>query len=207
MRFTITDQGTVDDIEVVQSYPPGVFEESAQRAVGKWMYKPKVQDGMAVAQYNNEVVITFQLEGNDGARTRIWRRLQRAYRMIVEEGELEQAENLLASIQNEKWLNLYELSALEFSYGMLSFSKKNFEDAVVRFERSNRFGETQREELSTVSNRLLVMSYVNLKDFKRAVETYDKLTLDGKLGESKQMSQIIERIRHALEDGRPITFN
>ena len=25
LRFTITDRGTVDDVEVVQSYPPGVL--------------------------------------------------------------------------------------------------------------------------------------------------------------------------------------
>ena len=135
-------------------------------------------------------------------RPSVLRKLRRARTLIYEGEELEQAEDILVSIENEKWLNLYELHVLEQSYGMLSFTKKNFKDAITRFERSNRFGNTRSEELAAESNLLLVMSYVNSKDFKAAVKTYDKLTLHGKLGESERIMQTIEFIRQALEDGR-----
>lgn len=48
LEFTVTRFGTVKDIVVLESEPPGVFDESAIQAAGKFKYKPTVEDGRPV---------------------------------------------------------------------------------------------------------------------------------------------------------------
>lgn len=62
LRFTITPQGTVDDVVIVDADPKGYFERSAKRAVKKYKYKPKVEGGKAVPRTGVELVLTFDLE-------------------------------------------------------------------------------------------------------------------------------------------------
>ncbi len=62
LRFTITPQGTVDDVQIVDADPKGYFERSAKRAVGKYKYKPKIEDGKPVSRTGVELVLTFDLE-------------------------------------------------------------------------------------------------------------------------------------------------
>jgi protein TonB len=49
VKYSITDAGRVTDVEVVESSPSGVFDESAQNAVRKWIYEPRKENGVAVA--------------------------------------------------------------------------------------------------------------------------------------------------------------
>ena len=50
VAFTITPVGTVENVSVVRSEPPGVFDRAAKRAILKWKFKPKVVDGKALSQ-------------------------------------------------------------------------------------------------------------------------------------------------------------
>jgi protein TonB len=49
VRFNIQDSGRVSDVEILESSPQGVFDESAQEAVRKWLYEPRRENGVAVA--------------------------------------------------------------------------------------------------------------------------------------------------------------
>ncbi len=49
VRFNISESGRVGNVEVVESTPPGVFDESATAAVRKWTYEPRKENGAAVA--------------------------------------------------------------------------------------------------------------------------------------------------------------
>jgi len=60
--FTITASGSVKDIEVQRAEPHGVFEQAARRAVSRWKFKPKMQNGKA-AQQRALQVIHFTLDG------------------------------------------------------------------------------------------------------------------------------------------------
>ena len=50
LEFTITKEGLVDEIEVIKSTPSRIFDSAAQRAVSKWKFAPKKEDGKKVAQ-------------------------------------------------------------------------------------------------------------------------------------------------------------
>jgi protein TonB len=61
LEFTISPAGTVVNPFVVDSEPPRTFDRAALRAVARWKYKPKVEDGVAVIRRGVKVVLTFEI--------------------------------------------------------------------------------------------------------------------------------------------------
>jgi protein TonB len=62
VRFTITPAGTIKDPTVVESEPKGIFDSAALKAVMRWKYNPKIEEGTAVERRGVQVRLTFQLE-------------------------------------------------------------------------------------------------------------------------------------------------
>lgn len=48
--FTVTPNGSVEDVEVRNASPANVFDEAAVRAIRSWRFEPVVRDGERVAQ-------------------------------------------------------------------------------------------------------------------------------------------------------------
>ena len=48
LSFTVTKEGSVKDVEVVEAKPRRVFDRAAKQAILKWKFKPKVVDGKPV---------------------------------------------------------------------------------------------------------------------------------------------------------------
>jgi protein TonB len=61
ISFTVLPDGTVADIEVMNSDPGEIFDESAGEAVADWRFEPPVEDGMAV-QRRVAVRMMFSLQ-------------------------------------------------------------------------------------------------------------------------------------------------
>ncbi len=62
--FTISAAGTVKDPVVVAFHPSSVFNRAAIRAIRKWKYSPKIEDGVAVERTGVNVRINFTLEND-----------------------------------------------------------------------------------------------------------------------------------------------
>lgn len=62
VQFSITATGMVRDVIVVESRPEGVFDQAAVRAVERWRYNPKVEEGVAVERVGVQTKLTFKLE-------------------------------------------------------------------------------------------------------------------------------------------------
>ncbi len=62
VEFTIAADGTVKDPIVLASEPSKIFDRAALRAIRKWKYKPKVEDGVAVERPGVQVRMPFELE-------------------------------------------------------------------------------------------------------------------------------------------------
>ncbi len=60
--FTITAVGTVKDVVVTASHPGSVFDRAAVRAVRKWKYTPKVENGAAVERTGVRQRLKFDLD-------------------------------------------------------------------------------------------------------------------------------------------------
>ncbi len=62
LEFTISPVGTVQDARVIRSQPTYVFDRAALKAVRRWRYNPKVENGVAVARAGVQVRLRFELE-------------------------------------------------------------------------------------------------------------------------------------------------
>ena len=55
-RLTISAEGSVTGVEVIESEPPGVFEREAIRALYRYRFEPKVENGKAVGQTATQTI-------------------------------------------------------------------------------------------------------------------------------------------------------
>jgi protein TonB len=60
VSFRVTEAGTVEDVQVLESEPPGIFEQAAIKAVYRWRFKPRIVNGQAMAG-TAEQVVEFEL--------------------------------------------------------------------------------------------------------------------------------------------------
>ncbi len=63
LRFDVTPEGTTENVRVLDSDPPRTFDRAAKRAVEKYKYKPRIENGVPVARPDVEVVLSFEMEG------------------------------------------------------------------------------------------------------------------------------------------------
>lgn len=62
LSFSISTQGTVDNIEVLDSEPRRIFDQAARRALAKWKYKPNMVQGTPQPQDGMVVMLDFKLD-------------------------------------------------------------------------------------------------------------------------------------------------
>jgi protein TonB len=62
VQFTITPAGSVKDAIVVDAVPKDVFDEAALKAIVRWRYNPKVENGTAVERVGVQTRIVFRLD-------------------------------------------------------------------------------------------------------------------------------------------------
>ncbi|GGO10689.1 protein TonB [Iodidimonas muriae] len=68
VELTVTPQGTVEDVRIIEADPRGYFERAAEQAAYKFKYKPKVVNGEPIAVDGVQYMFSFNLE--DGGRRR-----------------------------------------------------------------------------------------------------------------------------------------
>lgn len=61
IEFTIMEDGTVANAEVIRSEPRRIFNRAALRAIYRWKFKPRIIDGVAV-QRRARQTIEFNME-------------------------------------------------------------------------------------------------------------------------------------------------
>jgi protein TonB len=61
VQFTISKLGTVKDPRVLNSHPSSIFDRSALKAIRKWKYNPKIEDGEPMERPGVNVRLKFQL--------------------------------------------------------------------------------------------------------------------------------------------------
>jgi len=61
VEFTISKLGTVKDPKVIGSEPSSIFDRAALKAIRKWKYNPKIEDGEPVERPGVRVKLTFDL--------------------------------------------------------------------------------------------------------------------------------------------------
>ena len=63
LRYDVTLDGRVENLAVVESSPPGVFDAAAMAAVAQWRYRAAVIHGSPSAVSGVVSTLRFQLDG------------------------------------------------------------------------------------------------------------------------------------------------
>ena len=66
LRFSIMEDGSVDEVEVIDADPKRVFDREAIRALKRWKYSPKIENGKALKQTGQKVQLDFNLDTAGG---------------------------------------------------------------------------------------------------------------------------------------------
>jgi protein TonB len=61
VQFTISKLGTVKDPRVINSHPSSIFDRAALKAIRKWKYNPKIEDGEPMERPGVNVRLKFEL--------------------------------------------------------------------------------------------------------------------------------------------------
>jgi len=62
VQFTITATGMVKDPVVVNAEPRNIFDDAALKAIARWRYNPKVENGAPIERVGVQTRLVFQLE-------------------------------------------------------------------------------------------------------------------------------------------------
>lgn len=62
LEFTVSKLGTVIDPKVIEADPPNIFNRAAISAAKKFKYKPKIENGEAIAVTGIRNIIRFELD-------------------------------------------------------------------------------------------------------------------------------------------------
>jgi protein TonB len=62
LSFTINELGGVEDVLVLDSEPKRLFDRAAKRALSRWKYQPKLEQGQAIVRTGLSVVLEFNLQ-------------------------------------------------------------------------------------------------------------------------------------------------
>lgn len=64
LKYDITPLGTVENAKILDSHPARVFDHSAIKALLKWKFKPRKEEGKFVAQRDLRAKIDFKFDGS-----------------------------------------------------------------------------------------------------------------------------------------------
>jgi TonB family protein len=65
VSYDVTAEGTVVNAKVVESAPPGIFDEAALAAVRTWRFQPAVRSGAPAPAYGLTSKVSFKLGESD----------------------------------------------------------------------------------------------------------------------------------------------
>lgn len=62
LAFDVNELGGVINIRIIDSYPKRIFDKAARKALRKWKYQPKMDEGKAMIQKDMVVQLDFKMD-------------------------------------------------------------------------------------------------------------------------------------------------
>ena len=179
VEFTVTKTGTVVHPLVIEAQPPGIFEAAAINAVRKFLYTPRVEEGIAVEVSGIRNKVSFKLPATAAtpaiaAADKLMRRPVRASLLqaqtLIAADELPRAlaylDELLAAAAD---LNPAELQQLHNMRGYLFYSQAKYPAAITEFEQVLAKGDQVDAGLRAITLFTLAQLDYVVEDYAKAL--------------------------------------
>ncbi|MCY3622741.1 MAG: energy transducer TonB [Gammaproteobacteria bacterium] len=177
LEFMVDPQGKAYEISVSRSMGDPLFEMAAIRALKKSTFEPARIDGQPADAGASQQYV-FALEGGSKGAGAWFLRLYKHAMRAIAEGDREQAEEYVASLEKGTRLNLYEdayLHIAKFNYYQKWGDKHQQLHALDRAVAQEFAEKNLPEELLVNCQRARFMLLVETGDYERAVRTYRML--------------------------------
>jgi TonB family protein len=133
VEFTVTEQGTVRDVSVIES-TNAVFNDVAVEAAEQFKYMPRIVDGKPVPVPNVQNRISFRVDDSHPLSTIDFHSVVAPAQDCVEEGDLLCAQLILdEAIATHSFDSRATYELLNF-YGFIYSQHQNFEQAIAAYE-------------------------------------------------------------------------
>jgi len=201
LSFMIREDGTTDDIIVLDASIENYFEKAAISTVSSWVYAPATMNGEPVIQYNKRVRSTFRItDGGEGV-TRSFGFKFKLAKKAIDEGDLEEAESLIAKLDSYKKRLLTEvfyLDILKSSY----YQKIDNKEATLRYlERGLVIAdEVATEEMHIGLLKQAVVENARAGNYRAALQRYSTLLeVDQALVADVPLRNFVEHIKQTID--------
>jgi len=113
VRFSVLEDGTTADIEVVDTNVEDLFEEAAIRAASAWTYRPATRDGKPTTQYNKTARLLFIVKGQDNIVSKQFQNTYKKALLRIKDGDMATAKDLIGKLDATEKRLLAEVCYLD----------------------------------------------------------------------------------------------
>ncbi|WP_412971401.1 energy transducer TonB [Glaciecola sp. MF2-115] len=203
--FSVDSEGSVKDIELVDSSGLRAFELEGKIALKRWKYVPATSNGEPVDSGNYRIQLDFRLDDNrnNGVTRSFKKRLTEAQKAL-DEGDLLKVKELIAEIDQKGQRNRNEsfyFSMLEADYAA-AIGDSLLEARSFRYAYSFLSNDWQEEKRRSYAFERMFKLYINTKQYKSALRVFEKAK-DTSTDEAlvADLQVVAVQVTSLLEDG------
>ena len=204
LGYTITPEGTTSGIRVRAEYPRHVFTRSAVNALAKWVYTPRLENGIPVPQDNNHTVISFALADSAAISDSLQAQFKAAQDAVDAE-QWDQAAQLIDQLAAIEPLNLFELASIERMRGRVTFGKRQFAVAADHLARALEITTRFSPEIRGQISELLIAATINGGQYAAALADQVRWPFTPR-EQNRELRHALDTIRAALATGRTVNL-
>ncbi len=209
LEYAIKSDGTVHNIEVVDSLGPPEFVASSVKAVANWRYKPATRSGLPVEQFLKLTSVLYLIEGSGReAAHEVFVRKYNNARAFMNTKQYKEAIAVLETAFKAR-LNLYEEAMGSFALAIAYAQKGDWQRALFHIRHST-IEEGRYLEKSLQAHAFALQVELEARDwnFVAAECAFKSLRLidPPSAAGTSEPAEIIGRIHAAVNDAKPLIF-
>ncbi|TNE58483.1 MAG: energy transducer TonB [Alphaproteobacteria bacterium] len=211
LEIVIAEDGGVERATIVESHPPGVFDERAMRQVQNRIYEPAIVNGQPSRRTTREI-ITFQLQKSVGGpemlrlRTKFRKQLDRA-NTALSKGDYDEAAAIAEEMEESFAPSLYEQFYIMHLKANIANGKGEIGDAILYTQRAidistNLLDRPTRAELY----KSLFALQLKAGRIPEAMLTFETLWQLGTLSPDDPYAQTYAMLKGLMESNKPMVY-
>jgi len=200
LQFSITADGSTDNIKIIDVMPEGFSTGPAINAVKAWTFQPAILDGTALDWHNNIVVINYDLPeipNLSGPRfTTPYEEIQE----LINAGQYDRAERQAVTNLKEETFSLHDIGLGNVQLALVEIRRQDLHQALQAITRATipEVNQLTIEELDVALQYRFTIE-LSLGRFMDAINTYELRNEIVEMAEDDTIHQQAEQLQMLLD--------